>query len=487
MTKTIEVENDVTRNEFTCENCIRTFRTPRGLNQHMRMRTCLKLNNEPKKPPDKSDHVNNTQPSAKSDDITQNFTILYKWGELDGNVFEKHLHSIYEQIVYWRKNVFLLPTGKLVQSYIEETTRLMNEWVRDSPFKNVAFKAIMVMPSLLLQKPSKVSKCKDHVAALERRLKLWHSGNILELLKEAQTIQNGLKSVAQPKTIAEISKRFAEQMQKGNVNGAIKLLTNNMQNGILPLNDDTLNLLKQKHPQASEAAEDVLLPDEPEVIHAIKFENIDAETVRKAATRTRGGSGPSGMDADGWRRLFTSNCFKQSSADLCTAFAAVIRKLCTISDQTHTLEAFLACRLIPLDKKPGLRPIGVGEILRRIAGKAVVSIIREDILLSVGSLQVCAGHEAGCEAAVHAMRNIFDEQETEAVLLIDAANAFNSVNRNVFLHNINVICPAIAIYVNNCYSLPSRLFIIGGCEIKSSEGTTQGDPIAMAVYAIAII
>ena len=194
-----------------------------------------------------------------------------------------------------------------------------------------------------------------------------------------------------------------------------------------------------------------------------------------------------GMDAAGWRRLFTSNCFKQSSTDLCTAFAAVIRKLCTISDQTHTLEAFLACRLIPLDKKPGLRPIGVGEILRRIAGKAVVSIIREDILLSVGSLQVCAGHEAGCEAAVHAMRNMFDEQETEAVLLIDAANAFNSVNRNVFLHNINVICPAIAIYVNNCYSLPSRLFIIGGCEIKSSEGTTQGDPIAMAVYAIAII
>ena len=84
----------------------------------------------------------------------------------------------------------------------------------------------MVMPSLFLQKPSKVSKSKDHVAALERRLKLWHSGNILELLKEAQTIQEGLKSFMQPKTIAEISKQFAERMQKGNVNSAIKLVTN---------------------------------------------------------------------------------------------------------------------------------------------------------------------------------------------------------------------------------------------------------------------
>ena len=42
-------------------------------------------------------------------------------------------------------------------------------------------------------------------------------------------------------------------------------------------------------------------------------------------------------------------------------------------------------------------------------------------------------------------------------------------------------------YVSNCYCIPSRLFIIRDCELKSSESTTQGDPIAMAVYAIAII
>lgn len=42
-------------------------------------------------------------------------------------------------------------------------------------------------------------------------------------------------------------------------------------------------------------------------------------------------------------------------------------------------------------------------------------------------------------------------------------------------------------FVNNCYATDSRLFVAGGGEIKSREGTTQGDPVAMATYAIATI
>jgi len=62
------------------------------------------------------------------------------------------------------------------------------------------------------------------------------------------------------------------------------------------------------------------------------------------------------------------------------------------------------------------------------------------------------------------MKDIFSEEDTEAVLLIDASNAFNSVNRQGFLHNINIICPEIATFVSICYSKPSRLFVIGGVE-----------------------
>jgi hypothetical protein len=41
-----------------------------------------------------------------------------------------------------------------------------------------------------------------------------------------------------------------------------------------------------------------------------------------------------------------------------------------------------------------------------------------------------------------------------------------------------------AIYIRNCYTTPSHLFVLGGVEILSSQETAQGDPLAMPVYAI---
>ena len=97
-----------------------------------------------------------------------------------------------------------------------------------------------------------------------------------------------------------------------------------------------------------------------------------------------------------------------------------------------------------------------------------------------------ASFHGGCEAAVHAMREIFKNPESEAVLLVDATNAFNSLNRLAALHNITVSCPPLAQILVNTYRAPIRMIIPGNGEIASTEGTTQGDPLAMAMYALAI-
>ena len=96
----------------------------------------------------------------------------------------------------------------------------------------------------------------------------------------------------------------------------------------------------------------------------------------------------------------------------------------------------MANRGIAIDKCPGIRPVGVGEMLRRIIGKAVMSVTEKDVQQGVGPLQLCAGQTAGIEAAIHAMRTFLSDSANEAVLLIDADNAFNRVNRTAALWNV---------------------------------------------------
>ena len=275
-------------------------------------------------------------------------------------------------------------------------------------------------------------------------------------------------------------------MKKGNINVAVKLVTNNMQDLILSLNNETLNKLKEKHPKSKNVNNSILLTVVPQDVHPIMFAGLDEEMIRKAAIKTNGGSGPSTMDTGGWRRILCSNNFSDTNVDLRKAIANFIKKICTEKVSAVSIKAFVACRLIPLDKNPGLRPMEVGEILHRITRKVIVSVLKKKVASSAGPLQVCAGQEAGSEAAIHAMEKIFKEESTEAVLLVDEENAFNSINRKVFLQNISILCPALSLFVTNCYATPARLFVIDGSKIQFNEGTTQGDPVAMAIYALGI-
>ena len=151
-----------------------------------------------------------------------------------------------------------------------------------------------------------------------------------------------------------------------------------------------------------------------------------------------------------------------------------------------SISPLLACRLIPLNKNPGVRPIGVCETVRRIIAKAILSITRLDILEACGPLQLCVGHCAGVEAAIHTIRSSFNDESVQGVLLIVASNAFNSLNHNVALQNIQKLCPILAPFSINCYRSHTDL-IVGGKIIKSQEGTTQGDPLAMPLYGLSMV
>ena len=99
----------------------------------------------------------------------------------------------------------------------------------------------------------------------------------------------------------------------------------------------------------------------------------------------------------------------------------------------------------------------------------------------------CTGIRAGIEAAIHATSEAWNKDSTEALLQVDAANAFNRLNRKVALHNIQEVCPPMKIFLQNIYQKPAKLSVSTRSEpeiLLSEERCTQGDPAAMAFYAL---
>ena len=183
------------------------------------------------------------------------------------------------------------------------------------------------------------------------------------------------------------------------------------------------------------------------------IEELNGILIRSVAMSMQGAAGPSGLDAAFWKRMYTA--FHGESDQRCEAIAKLNIRINTSFVDPDGLTSFVACRLIALDKCPGVRPIGVGEVPRWIVCKATLNLVREDVQDGVGSLQLFVGHDSGCEAAVHALRIIFEDEESEAVLLVDASNAFNSLNA---LHIMNV-CPSVATIAISSYRQHPQLFI----------------------------
>ena len=87
------------------------------------------------------------------------------WGKLNLEALKEDSNTVYEKIVYWKQNLFKLPTGSSGKAYVREITRLVTAWNSKSNIMDYAWKCIMIMPALLLQKPAANSKAKDHKEA----------------------------------------------------------------------------------------------------------------------------------------------------------------------------------------------------------------------------------------------------------------------------------------------------------------------------------
>ena len=304
-----------------------------------------------------------------------------KWGNLVGNDIINKLNHVFGKVVTWKPNLFKLPSGASGKAFIVELTRLINLWTNKTTLECTALTSIHTFVPLMLQKPSKSSKNRDHIRHLLLRLDKWQKGEFLSLLEECEAIQKRLiNGTRNPENIAKV---FARLMLHGKVAAALRWLGSNRPQ-LLDTTPDVLEILKKKHPNAAPPCHSHLITDNPlPKVQSVIFENIDAEAIHRAAMTTKGSAGPSGVDSDTWRRFLCSRSFNRATDDAYEAVAGMCRRLCTEFVDPTSLQALLSCRLIPLDKNPGVRPIGVGEVLRRIIGKTVTTFIKGDIINAV--------------------------------------------------------------------------------------------------------
>ena len=109
-------------------------------------------------------------------------TPTFVWGEFTGSDFAHSLHATYVEVVHWRRNCFHVPFGKAGKDFVRELSKLYSAYGSASALESVALKAAVVLPILLLQKPSRTSKTKQHITLLDRLpanmwwSDLWHRG-----------------------------------------------------------------------------------------------------------------------------------------------------------------------------------------------------------------------------------------------------------------------------------------------------------------------
>jgi hypothetical protein len=257
--------------------------------------------------------------------------------------------------------------------------------------------------------------------------------------------------------------------------------------------------------------------------------------IEKVASRLSGAAGPSSADAvdlQNWLLRYG----KESSA-LREELAEWASWLANEHPPWAAYRALMACRLVALDKQPGMRPVGIGEIFHRLFAKAMLLVVGKEATRACDNLNLCASLKAGIEGAVHALRDAWEEdlndpppapkdaptQEEEPpgnsaaqaplpdlltqpmdpdesddeeedphlVLLVDAPNGFNELGRKAALWTVRHKWVAGARFAFNCYRHSATLILRrpgrpDSYTLQSREGVTQGDPLATVIYGLAI-
>ena len=256
-----------------------------------------------------------------------------------------------------------------------------------------------------------------------------------------------------------------------------------LSSGIAPNNDTTWRLLQAKHPACP-----------PPVTPNATSEPVTLGPTFNILKILR--SFPKGTSA-GPSGLSVQHLLDAASIPLHTSIGDSLKGIVNLMASGKVpvpVATFLAGgRLIALNKgkegnPPDVRPIALGETLRRLTGKCICAILRDKISPFFQPSQFGVACKAGVEKIVHSLRRCIDENWLSGdfvVFKVDMSNAFNMVSRQAVLDECATFFPELLPWVSWCYGSHTLLWHPMG-QISSQSGVQQGDPLGPMLFALVL-
>ena len=357
----------------------------------------------------------------------------------------------------------------------------------NDPDDDKRWRILFALPKLCLRLPRRGGKKKqkafDVAPFIMENLQKAKAGEWITLWQQTQGADKPKSGAATRDGKSVVRDRVVSLVEDGEFAKAVEALDSH---GMHKMDDVVLATLRKKHPQGRELPEAA----EPEKIEEAAAVFAIPE-VKAALNSFRNGTAPGGSQA---RVSFLKDALTIPAGDaderLSGALTEVINLLAKGIVPDGVAPWIAGAPLYPLRKKDsGVRPVAVGEVLRRLVAKCFCTRLKlkcEELFTEVG--QVGVGVRGGAEAAVIAVRTALQNVDKKQwTLKVDLENAYNSIDRQAILSMVHRFFPELTAWYRLCYGTAAKLYCEGKVlPFDSSQGVQQGDPLGPLLFALGL-
>jgi hypothetical protein len=282
-------------------------------------------------------------------------------------------------------------------------------------------------------------------------------------------------------TDAQRAKRAERLAAEGRLGDAFKALCDPAP---LPPDAERLKQMRAKHPRPQRGSGvDLAAPVPP------TWEMDAGEIVEQLRKFPRGtAAGPSGLAVQ-----HLLDALHQAHGESLPGSLAALVNILARGDAPRAVAKHLAgAKLVALPKQPsGLRPVAVGETLRRLVARCLCAKVRSRAAEKLAPYQFGFGVAGGGEALVHCVRQWVErasstqDDTARVALCLDFENAFNLIERDTFLSVCRREFPELVGFAEFCYAEETEL-LFAGCPVSSCTGVQQGDPLGPLLFCLCL-